>query len=160
MKSNFMLGGKPVSTICHHCVFKTKCKHSMILCLVVSQYAIHYLPSWCLQNQMWTVWFYCFRYNSLGDAEKRRLEYDEDRLLSVMLYNQAAFMLMMRVPKNEIKKKIRRLLGKSHIGLVQSQDINNLLDNIQHLVSTDNIYNILTIFSWPWLVGWLILSCN
>ncbi|BFZ04225.1 hypothetical protein BsWGS_07264 [Bradybaena similaris] len=77
------------------------------------------------------------RYNSLGDAEKRRLEYDEDRLLSVMLYNQAAFMLMMRVPKNEIKKKIRRLLGKSHIGLVQSQDINNLLDNIQHLFGND-----------------------
>lgn len=74
------------------------------------------------------------RYNSLGDAEKKRLEYDEDRLLAVMLFNQAGFMLMMRVPKNEIKKKIRRLLGKSHIGLVQSQDINNLLDNIQHLV--------------------------
>ncbi|XP_059150887.1 MAP kinase-activating death domain protein-like isoform X3 [Physella acuta] len=77
------------------------------------------------------------RYNSLGDAEKKRLEYDEDRLLAVMLFNQAAFMLMMRVPKNEIKKKIRRLLGKSHIGLVQSQDINNLLDNIQHLYGND-----------------------
>ncbi|XP_055900949.1 MAP kinase-activating death domain protein-like isoform X6 [Biomphalaria glabrata] len=77
------------------------------------------------------------RYNSLGEAEKKRLEYDEDRLLAVMLFNQAAFMLMMRVPKNEIKKKIRRLLGKSHIGLVQSQDINNLLDNIQHLYGND-----------------------
>ena len=75
------------------------------------------------------------RYNSLGDPEKKRLELDEDRLLSVMLYNQAAFMLMMRVPKNEIKKKVRRLLGKSHIGLQLSQDINNLLDNVQQLVS-------------------------
>ncbi|GFN96271.1 MAP kinase-activating death domain protein, partial [Plakobranchus ocellatus] len=73
------------------------------------------------------------RYNSLGDLEKKRLELDEDKLLSVMLYNQAAFMLMMRVPKNDIKKKVRRLLGKSHIGLQMSQDINNLLDNIQNL---------------------------
>lgn len=72
----------------------------------------------------------------MGEPEKKRLEYDEDKLLSVMLYNQTAFMVMMRVPKNEIKKKVRRLLGKSHIGLVQSQDINSLLDNIQHLVSS------------------------
>ncbi|RUS85082.1 hypothetical protein EGW08_007134 [Elysia chlorotica] len=77
------------------------------------------------------------RYNSLGDPEKKRLELDEDRLLSVMLYNQAAFMLMMRVPKNEIKKKVRRLLGKSHIGLTLSQDINNLLDNVQQLHGND-----------------------
>ncbi|CAL1535362.1 unnamed protein product [Lymnaea stagnalis] len=77
------------------------------------------------------------RYNSLGDVEKKRLEYDEDRLLAVMLFNQAAFMLMMRVPKNELKKKIRRLLGKSHIGLVQSQDINNLCDTLQHLFGND-----------------------
>ncbi|KAK3768818.1 hypothetical protein RRG08_061276 [Elysia crispata] len=77
------------------------------------------------------------RYNSLGDPEKKRLELDEDRLLSVMLYNQAAFMLMMRVPKNEIKKKVRRLLGKSHIGLQLSQDINNLLDNVQQLHGND-----------------------
>ncbi|BFZ15853.1 hypothetical protein BsWGS_18891 [Bradybaena similaris] len=77
------------------------------------------------------------RYTSLTDGEKKTLEHDEDKLLAVMLYNQAAFMLMMRVPKNEIKKKIRRLLGKSHIGLLQSQDINNLLDNIQHLYGND-----------------------
>ena len=51
-----------------------------------------------------------------------------------MLYNLAAFMLMMRVPKIEVKKKIRRLLGKSHIGLTQSQDINLLLDNVTLLV--------------------------
>lgn len=76
------------------------------------------------------------RYKSLGDGEKKRLEHDEDRLLSVMLYNLVAFMLMMRVPKVEVKKKIRRLLGKSHIGLLYSQDVNNLLDVINHLVRT------------------------
>ncbi|XP_076450770.1 MAP kinase-activating death domain protein-like [Babylonia areolata] len=77
------------------------------------------------------------RYNSLGDGEKRRLEHDEDRLLSVMLYNLVAFMLMMRVPKAEVKKKIRRLLGKSHIGLIHSQDVNNLLDVLNHLQGND-----------------------
>ncbi|XP_070200468.1 MAP kinase-activating death domain protein-like isoform X4 [Littorina saxatilis] len=77
------------------------------------------------------------RYNSLGDGEKKRLEHDEDRLLSVMLYNLVGFMLMMRVPKPEVKKKIRRLLGKSHIGLLHSQDVNNLLDNITHLQGND-----------------------
>ncbi|KAL8566179.1 hypothetical protein ACOMHN_034755 [Nucella lapillus] len=77
------------------------------------------------------------RYNSLGDGEKRRLEQDEDRLLSVMLYNLVGFMLMMRVPKVEVKKKIRRLLGKSHIGLIHSQDVNNLLDVLNNLQGND-----------------------
>ena len=79
--------------------------------------------------------FYFYRYNSLGDPEKKRLEHDEDKLLSVMLYNHVGFMVMMDVKKIEIKKKIRRLLGKSHIGLHYSQDINNLLDEVNKLVS-------------------------
>ena len=78
------------------------------------------------------------RYNSLGDSERKRLEYDEDRLLSVMLYNMVAFMVMMRVSKNELKRKVRRMLGKCHIGLVCSQDINNLLDQVTQLVSNQS----------------------
>ncbi|CAH1785563.1 unnamed protein product [Owenia fusiformis] len=77
------------------------------------------------------------RYNSLGDSEKKRLEHDEDRLLAVMLYNMVAFMIMMRCNKVEIKKKIRRLLGKSHIGLAQSQEVNDLLDQINNLHGND-----------------------
>ena len=76
-----------------------------------------------------------YRYNSLGGIDRKRLEHDEDRLLSVMLYNLVGYMVMMRVNKDEIKKKIRRLLGKSHIGLQYSQEINNLLDEIASLVS-------------------------
>ncbi|XP_021369145.1 MAP kinase-activating death domain protein-like isoform X4 [Mizuhopecten yessoensis] len=68
------------------------------------------------------------RYNSLGDSEKKRLEQDEDRLLSTMLYNLASFMVMMRCNKQELRKKVRRLLGKSHIGLVYSQDVHTVLD--------------------------------
>jgi len=77
------------------------------------------------------------RYYSLGDPEKKRLEYDEDRLLSVMLYNCVGFMIMMRVSKNEVRRKIRRLLGKCHIGLICSQEINNVLDQIVNLHGND-----------------------
>ena len=37
------------------------------------------------------------RYKSLAENEKRVLENDEDRLLSVILYNLTAFMLLMQV---------------------------------------------------------------
>ena len=42
------------------------------------------------------------RYFSLGDAEKKRLEHDEDRLLAILCYNMIAFMIMQRVSKNEV----------------------------------------------------------
>ena len=59
---------------------------------------------------------------------------DEDHLLGVMLYNQISFMVMMRVNKNEVRRKARRLLGKCHIGLACSQELNQLLDQIGDLV--------------------------
>ena len=40
------------------------------------------------------------RYRSLAENEKRVLENDEDRLLSVILYNLTAFMLLMQVSTN------------------------------------------------------------
>ena len=52
-----------------------------------------------------------------------------------MLYNLVAMMVMMNVNKLECKRKCRRLLGKSHIGLVYSQKVNELLDQIGNLVS-------------------------
>lgn len=78
----------------------------------------------------------CLRYNSLSDTERKRLEHDEDRLLSTMLYNLVAIMVMVNVNKFELKRKVRRLLGKSHIGLVYSQEVNELLDQINNLVRT------------------------
>jgi len=53
-----------------------------------------------------------------------------------MLYNLIAFMIMMRVSKEEIRRKIRRILGRCHIGLTMSQQVNELLDNISNLVNT------------------------
>lgn len=52
-----------------------------------------------------------------------------------MLNNLVAIMVMTNVDKNELKRKVRRLLGKSHIGLVYSQEVNNLLDRVDSLVS-------------------------
>lgn len=47
-------------------------------------------------------------------------------------------MVMVNVNKNELKRKCRRLLGKSHIGLVYSQEVNELLDQINNLVIIAN----------------------
>lgn len=79
------------------------------------------------------------RYKTLSDSEKKRLEHDEDRLLSTMLYNLIAELVMLNLKKEEIRRKCRRLLGKSHIGLVYAQEVNQLLDQINNLVSPINI---------------------
>ncbi|XP_056269480.1 MAP kinase-activating death domain protein isoform X6 [Pseudoliparis swirei] len=73
------------------------------------------------------------RYLSLCDHDRKRLEDDEDRLLTTLLHNMIAFMLMLKLNKNDIKKKVRRLMGKSHIGLSYSQEINELLDKLANL---------------------------
>ncbi|XP_076310591.1 rab3 GDP-GTP exchange factor isoform X2 [Tachypleus tridentatus] len=77
------------------------------------------------------------RYNSLSEMDKKRLEHDEDRLLSSMLYNMVAFMIMTSVNKTDIKRKVRRLLGKCHVSLVYSAEINQLLDQIENLSGND-----------------------
>lgn len=76
------------------------------------------------------------RYKGLSDTERKRLEHEEDRLLATFLYNLTAGLVMLNCNKDEIKRKVRRLLGKSHIGLVYSQEINLLLDQIHNLVNT------------------------
>lgn len=88
------------------------------------------------------------RYKSLSDSERKRLEHDEDRLLSTMLFNLTAQLVMLNVHKEELKRKVRRLLGKSHIGIVYSQEVHDLLDIITNLVCFFfNYGNSLTIFS-------------
>ncbi|XP_033972704.1 MAP kinase-activating death domain protein isoform X16 [Trematomus bernacchii] len=73
------------------------------------------------------------RYLSLGDHDRKRLEDDEDRLLATLLHNMIAFMLMIKLNKNDVKKKVRRLMGKSHIGLTYSQEINEILDKLPNM---------------------------
>ncbi|XP_061671183.1 MAP kinase-activating death domain protein isoform X4 [Syngnathoides biaculeatus] len=73
------------------------------------------------------------RYLSLGEHDRKRLEDDEDKLLATLLHNMIAYMLMLKVNKNDIRKKVRRLMGKSHIGLTYSQEINELLDKLTQM---------------------------
>ncbi|KAM8813901.1 MAP kinase-activating death domain protein isoform 18-T23 [Rhynchonycteris naso] len=77
------------------------------------------------------------RYLSLGEHDRKRLEDDEDRLLATVLHNLISYMLLMKVNKNDIRKKVRRLMGKSHVGLVYSQQINEVLDQLAHLNGRD-----------------------
>nr|XP_031546508.1 MAP kinase-activating death domain protein isoform X20 [Vicugna pacos] len=77
------------------------------------------------------------RYLSLGEHDRKRLEDDEDRLLATLLHNLVSYMLLMKVNKNDIRKKVRRLMGKSHIGLVYSQQINEVLDQLANLNGRD-----------------------
>lgn len=80
------------------------------------------------------------RYKALSDTERKRLEHEEDKLLATMLYNLTAILVMLNCNKVEVKRKIRRLLGKSHIGLVYSQEVNLLLDQINNLVNKDVVF--------------------
>ncbi|VDM46070.1 unnamed protein product, partial [Toxocara canis] len=70
------------------------------------------------------------RYSGLSESEKKRLELDEDRLLATLLHNLTAYMIMCGTGQKAIQQKIRRLLGKAHIGLVYSKTINQLLDQL------------------------------
>ncbi|KAI1890166.1 hypothetical protein AGOR_G00170870 [Albula goreensis] len=77
------------------------------------------------------------RYLSLGEHDRKRLEDDEDRLLATLLHNMIAYMLMMKVNKNDIRKKVRRLMGKSHIGLTYSQEVNEILERLPTLTGRE-----------------------
>ena len=79
------------------------------------------------------------RYSGLSEADRKRLELDEDRLLSTLLHNLTAFMLMCGTPQKAIQQKVRRMLGKAHIGLAYSKRINQLLDDFPSTVSSSHI---------------------
>lgn len=75
------------------------------------------------------------RYNSASPLKRKHAELEEDRLLANLMHNLIAFMVMMGVERTDIRRKIRRLLAKSHMGLHYSQEISNLLDALDLLVS-------------------------
>ncbi|XP_044125524.1 MAP kinase-activating death domain protein isoform X3 [Bufo gargarizans] len=77
------------------------------------------------------------RYFSLGNHDRKRLEEDEDRLLGTLLHNMVAYMVMMKLNKTDLRRKVRRLLGKCHIGLLHSQQVNELLDRVSDLNGRD-----------------------
>lgn len=75
------------------------------------------------------------RFKHLSENEQRRLAHDEDRLLSTMLYNLTAFMLMMNVKKELINSKVRSMLGKCRIAICYAEEITALLYRLNSLVS-------------------------
>ncbi|XP_035431554.2 MAP kinase-activating death domain protein isoform X10 [Spodoptera frugiperda] len=77
------------------------------------------------------------RYKCLSETERKRLEHEEDRLLSTALYNLAAAMVLLGGQPDTVRGKVRRLLAKSHIGLVYSQEVNHLLDVVHTLHGND-----------------------
>lgn len=46
------------------------------------------------------------------------------------------YFLFVQLNKNDVRKKVRRLMGKSHIGLTYSQEINEILDKLPNMVNT------------------------
>ena len=80
------------------------------------------------------------RYKCLSETERKRLEHEEDRLLSTALYNLTAALVLFGVESDIVRNKVRRLLAKSHIGLVYSQEVNHLLDVVHNLVNTNAIF--------------------
>ncbi|KRY91174.1 MAP kinase-activating death domain protein, partial [Trichinella pseudospiralis] len=73
------------------------------------------------------------RYASMSESDRKRLELEEDKLLTTVLHNMCAVMLMVNCPRQLIQQKIRRLIGKAHVGLLCSQEINSVLDQIHFL---------------------------
>ncbi|CAH8533186.1 unnamed protein product [Dicrocoelium dendriticum] len=77
------------------------------------------------------------RYNTSSPLKRKHLEMEEDRLLTGLMHNMIAFMVMVDVDRTDIRRKIRRLLAKSHMGLHHSQEITNLLDVLDFLHGND-----------------------
>uniref|UniRef100_A0A915MYC5 UDENN domain-containing protein n=1 Tax=Meloidogyne javanica TaxID=6303 RepID=A0A915MYC5_MELJA len=79
------------------------------------------------------------RYSQLSEADRKRLELEEDRILATLLHNMTAMMHLCHVPVRTIQQKVRRMLGKAHIGLIYSKRINQLLDELITLPPTGKI---------------------
>ncbi|KAF7233218.1 hypothetical protein EG68_08244 [Paragonimus skrjabini miyazakii] len=76
-------------------------------------------------------------YSMSTPLKRKHAELAEDKLLAGLMHNMIAFMIMMGVNRVDIRRKIRRLLAKSHMGLHYSQEISNLLDVLEYLYGND-----------------------
>lgn len=65
-------------------------------------------------------------------------------------------MVMVCVERRELAQKIRRMLGKCHVGLIHSKKTNQLLESIDKLVSLPS----LALVALDWLVAVRRLSGN
>ncbi|CAH8527637.1 unnamed protein product [Schistosoma turkestanicum] len=84
-----------------------------------------------------------YKYHNASSLLKRKqMELEEDCLLVNIMHNMIAFMLMSNVNRTLIRKKLQRLLAKSHTGLHYSKKINDLLNSLDYLNGNDIELNV------------------
>uniref|UniRef100_A0A183AU69 MAP kinase-activating death domain protein n=1 Tax=Echinostoma caproni TaxID=27848 RepID=A0A183AU69_9TREM len=73
------------------------------------------------------------KFYNLTPTEKRILQCQEDRLLATCLYNLIGCMLMMKVDREAIRTRIRRIQARCRLGSYFSNTLSHLLDQLQYL---------------------------
>ncbi|BHF66379.1 hypothetical protein SprV_0200939600 [Sparganum proliferum] len=73
------------------------------------------------------------KYSKLSQAEKKLLELKEDRILACLLHNMIAYMVMLRLPEQQIRTVTYRLLGRCRLGAYFSGIVSQLVDNVHRL---------------------------
>ncbi|CAH8582626.1 unnamed protein product [Schistosoma rodhaini] len=82
------------------------------------------------------------KYQNSSLLKRKQMELEEDCLLVNIMHNMIAFMLMANVDRIFIRKKLQRLLAKSHTGLHYSRKINDLLNSLNYLNGNDIDLNV------------------
>ncbi|CAI2730997.1 unnamed protein product [Schistosoma spindalis] len=82
------------------------------------------------------------KYQNASLLKRKQMELEEDYLLVNIMHNMIAFMLMANVDRLSIRKKLQRLLAKSHTGLHYSRKINDLLNSLNYLNGNDIDLNV------------------
>ncbi|TNN07813.1 MAP kinase-activating death domain protein [Schistosoma japonicum] len=83
-----------------------------------------------------------FKYQNASLLKRKQMELEEDCLLVNIMHNMIAFMLMANVDRVSIRKKLQRLLAKSHTGLHYSRKITDLLNSLNYLNGNDIDLNV------------------
>ncbi|KAM3174604.1 hypothetical protein ACTXT7_010193 [Hymenolepis weldensis] len=73
------------------------------------------------------------RYSKLSIPERKLWDLKEDRILATVLHNLIAYMIMLKVTKQEIYNIGYRLLGRCRLGSYFSHSISNLLECVAEL---------------------------
>ncbi|KAK4471000.1 hypothetical protein MN116_006501, partial [Schistosoma mekongi] len=83
-----------------------------------------------------------FKYQNASLLKRKQMELEEDCLLVNIMHNMIAFMLMANVDRVSIRKKLQRLLAKSHTGLHYSRKITDLINSLNYLNGNDIDLNV------------------
>ncbi|KAA3676328.1 uncharacterized protein DEA37_0014590 [Paragonimus westermani] len=74
------------------------------------------------------------QFSRLDATERKRLQNQEDRLITVCLHNLISFMVMMHVDKGAICTRVRRIQARCRLASSFSWTLSNLLDQLSYLV--------------------------